>query len=167
MLLICFSRLGFSFPLNLALVAIYASAYPQQPAPGDPSHFILSDQTLTASPSSATATADEISGLEDLMQKLGGPVSKKVLSSFLPGPTQSPETSLTNTQIPPQPPELASNLTSSTYLDGTSSPIPPPRSDSSNSPDDSKSGAQRVPLDQSIFTIIFCFASAAVGFWLI
>lgn len=159
--------IGLLLHLGLTLVVHSTGAHPQQLSPGDHPPFRLTEQTMTASLSSATPTAAEISGLEDLMRRLGGPISINVLSSSLPRATQLPESSSTNPPASPQAPQPATpSPTPSTYLESALYPSPTPASGSSGT-DDSKSGAPQVSLHQVAFTVLFCTTSAAVGLWLI
>ncbi|KAH9813858.1 hypothetical protein DFH28DRAFT_895475 [Melampsora americana] len=150
------------------LVSYKTYAYPQQLRTN--SHVALSENTVAAglsstTPNTLTPTAAEVSGLQDLMAKLGDPVSKNTLLTALARaahPTVNP--SSTPKEMPDQ---LASTqLTQPIYLDGKQSP----NSTLLASPIDvidPKSAAHKRISSIAAWKITQCILSIILGFSLI
>ncbi|EGG09795.1 uncharacterized protein MELLADRAFT_71166 [Melampsora larici-populina 98AG31] len=156
----------------LSLVSFKAYAYPQQL--GTNPRVALSENTVTAglsstqtTPTTVTPTAAELSGLQDLMTKLGDPVSKNTLLSALARAVHPTANSSSTPKAMPDQSQLASTqLTQPIYLDGNQSQNSTLLTSPIDSAD-SKSTAHRRVSSLPAWKITQCLMSAILGLSLI
>lgn len=155
-----------------------ALAYPQEANPSNEPPFQLSEKTLTASLSSATPTPADISGLEDLMFRIGDSTPTNVLTGALTRPTQAPispsstSTNLTSPKLPaPNPnyhPTPSSPLSPDLPVLSTSKPSPDdPQAPHEIDSQDSKSSAPHLISSDSLLIFLSSALGLSIGIWIL
>lgn len=154
----------------ISLVSSQAYAYPQLLSTSPP--VALSENTVIAglsstTPTTLTPTAAEVSGLQDLMAKLGDPVSKNTLLSALARAAHPTTNSSSTPKETPNQSQLASTpLTQPIYLDGKE-PQNSTLLTGPVDPIDQKSNAHRGISSLCAWKVTQCFISFIFGVSLI